>query len=33
LIHSYRLVGLKRKSTFLQKALDIYDEKWPYLSK
>jgi hypothetical protein len=33
LIHSYRLVGLKRKSTFLQKALDIYDKTWPYLSK
>jgi hypothetical protein len=33
LIHSYRLIGLKRKSTFLQKALDSYDKKWPHLSK
>jgi len=33
LIHSYKLIGIKKKSTFLQKALNRYNKKWPHLSK
>lgn len=33
LIHSYKLIGIKKKTDFLQNALHVYDEKWPHLSK
>ena len=33
LIHSYRLIGIKKKTDFLQDALHVYDKKWPHLSK
>ena len=33
LIYSYRLIGIEKKTDFLQDALRAYDKKWPHLSR